>query len=161
MVGVLGSGTPPPDLIAEDLGLVPDFVRESMARLDLPGLKVLRWERHWDRPDHPSIDPREFSERSVATTGTHDIEPLAATADGATSDQRAATLQALMSAGSWLVLIPLQDVFGWTDRINTPAVVDDLNWTWQLPWPVDTWLDHPQAMAAADRLRTWTRVANR
>jgi 4-alpha-glucanotransferase len=161
LVGILGSGDPAPALIAEDLGVIPPFVRESMARLDLPGLKVLRWERYWDRPQQPLIDPRGFPERSVATTGTHDIEPLAATDDGRTDEQRVATLQALLSSGSCLTLIPLQDVFGWTDRINTPAVVDDLNWTWRLPWPVDTWLDGPKTVEPADRLRAWTRDADR
>ncbi len=73
-----------PELIAEDLGSVPPFVRASMERLNLPGLKVLRWERHWDREGQPLIDPQDFPERSVATTGTHDIEPLAATPEGAT-----------------------------------------------------------------------------
>ena len=161
MVGVLGSGTPSPMLIAEDLGLIPDFVRESMARLDLPGLKVLRWERSWNLAGHPAIDPKEFAECSVATTGTHDIEPLAATAEGATDEQRAVTLQSLLSAGSRLTLIPLQDVFGWTERINTPAVVDEINWTWRLPWPVDTWLGDARTVEPADRLRAWTRAADR
>jgi 4-alpha-glucanotransferase len=146
MIGVLGSGSPSPVLIAEDLGVIPPFVRESMTRLDLPGLKVLRWERHWDQP---------------ATTGTHDIEPLAATDDGQTDEQRAVTLQALLLSGSRLTLIPLQDVFGWRERINTPAVVDEINWTWRLPWPVNTWLDDARTVDAADRLRAWTRAAER
>jgi len=161
MIGVLGSGSPSPVLIAEDLGVIPSFVRESMVRLDLPGLKVLRWERHWDRPDHPAIAPIEFPECSVATTGTHDIEPLAATDEGATDGQRAAVLQLLLSSGSRLTLLPLQDVFGWTERINTPAVVDEINWTWRLPWPVDTWLDGSHTVEPANRLRTWTRAAGR
>ncbi len=161
MIGVLGSGSPTPELIAEDLGVIPDFVRASMARLGLPGLKVLRWERQWKQPGTPLIDPRDYPECSVATTGTHDIEPLASTADGQTPEQREAVLQALLSAGSYLSLIPLQDVFGWTDRINTPAVVDDINWTWRLPWPVDTWLDGPGTVAPADLLRGWTRAAGR
>jgi 4-alpha-glucanotransferase len=161
MIGVLGSGSPTPMLIAEDLGVIPPFVRASMARLDLPGLKVLRWEKHWDRPGHPAIDPKEFPDCSVATTGTHDIEPLAATEDGQTDEQRAATLRSLLSAGSRLTLIPLQDVFGWTDRINTPAVVDEINWTWRLPLPVDQWLDGPRTVEPADRLRAWTRDADR
>ncbi len=161
LIGILGSGTPSPELIAEDLGVIPPFVRESMARLDLPGLKVLRWERHWDRPEKPLIDPRDFPELSVATTGTHDIEPLAATDDGQSDAQRSARLRSLLAAGSCLTLIPLQDVFGWTDRINTPAVVDEVNWTWRLPWPVDAWLDREDTIAQADRLRAWTRAAGR
>ena len=35
------------ELIAEDLGTVPDFLRASLARLGVPGCKVLRWERDW------------------------------------------------------------------------------------------------------------------
>jgi 4-alpha-glucanotransferase len=148
-------------VIAEDLGVIPPFVRESMARLDLPGLKVMRWERHWDQPDQPLIDPKEYLARSVATTGTHDIEPIASTPEGKTEEQRERILQSLLSSGSCLTLVPLQDVFGWTDRINTPAVVDEINWTWRLPWPVDIWLDRTDTVARANRLRAWTRDAGR
>lgn len=161
LIGVFAAAESKPELIAEDLGSIPPFVRESMARLNLPGLKVLRWERHWDRDGRPMIDPREFPERSVATTGTHDIEPLAATPEGETEELRTAVLQSLLSAGSYLTLIPVQDVFGWTDRINTPAVVDDVNWTWRLPWAVDTWLDREETVARADQLKAWTREAGR
>lgn len=161
LVQILRGTAGHPEVIAEDLGSVPPFVRESMARLDLPGLKVLRWERHWDREGQPPIDPAEFPERSVATTGTHDIEPLAATAEGASAEQRTAILKSLLSAGSCLALVPLQDVFGWTERINTPAVVDELNWTWKLPWPVDTWLDRDETLGWADTLKLWTREADR
>ena len=149
------------EVFAEDLGSVPTFVRESMARLELPGLKVLRWERHWDRDGHPSIDPATFPEHSVATTGTHDIEPIAATSDGDTPEKRAAIVQSLLGARSYLALLPLQDAFGWTDRINTPAVVDDINWTWHVPFPVDTWLGHDEALSVADQLKAWTRASQR
>jgi len=152
-----GNGDGTTEVFAEDLGSIPPFVRESMARLDLPGLRVLRWQKHWDRDGQPPIDPAEFPERSVATTGTHDIEPLAATPEGATDASREGVLQALLSAGSVLTLVPLQDVFGWTDRINTPAVVDGVNWTWRLPWPVDTWLTRAECVARADQLKAWTR----
>jgi 4-alpha-glucanotransferase len=161
LIGIFASTQPQAELIAEDLGSIPPFVRESMARLDLPGLKVLRWEKHWDREEQPPIDPRDFPERSVATTGTHDIETLASTPEGETDASRAATLRSLLSAGSYLSLIPLQDIFGWTDRINTPAVVDEVNWTWRLPWPVDTWLDREDTVARADQLKEWTREAGR
>jgi 4-alpha-glucanotransferase len=161
LVRILTSASSDTEVIAEDLGSVPAFVRQSMARLDLPGLKVLRWERHWDLEGSPFIDPATFPEASVATTGTHDIEPLAATPEGATASGRDAIVRSLLSAGSFLTLLPLQDVFGWTDRINTPAVVDEINWTWRLPWPVDSWLLHDEALAHADRLKAWTREAGR
>ena len=161
LINILSGAEQRPDLIAEDLGSVPSFVRESMERLDLPGLKVLRWERYWDREGQPLIDPADFAERSVATTGTHDIEPIAATPEGQTEEQRRQILQSLLAAGSCLTLIPLQDVFGWTDRINTPALVDDMNWTWRLPWPVDTWLDREDTVGRADQLKQWTRERDR
>lgn len=161
LVNIFAATESRPELIAEDLGSIPPFVRESMARRNLPGLKVLRWEKHWDREGQPSIDPREFPELSVATTGTHDIEPLADTPEGLTDDSRAAVLQSLLSSASYLTLIPVQDIFGWTDRINTPAIVDDMNWTWRLPWPVDTWLDREGTVARADQLKAWTREAGR
>lgn len=150
-----------PRVIAEDLGSVPPFVRASMQRLSLAGMKVLRWERRDDLPGRPPADPREFPELSVAATGTHDIEPLAALDDGATESAREATLEALLSAESFLALIMLQDVFGWTDRINTPGIVDEANWTWRVPWPVDTWLDREDTRARADWLRQLTRAAGR
>ncbi len=161
LVTIFTSPASRPGVIAEDLGSIPPFVRESMSRLDLPGMKVLRWERHWDREGQPSTDPAEFPARSVATTGTHDIEPLAATPDGDTPDKRITVVQSLLSSGSYLALMPIQDVFGWKDRINTPAVVDEMNWTWRLPWPVDTWLDRGDTIAHADQLKAWTRSAGR
>ena len=161
LIDIFAAAESEPELIAEDLGSVPPFVRASMERLRLPGLKVLRWERHWNREGQPLIDPREFPEQSVATTGTHDIEPLAATPEGAIERARAAIIQSLLSAASCLTLIPLQDVFGWTDRINTPAVVDAVNWTWRLPWTVDTWLDREDTVSRADQLKAWTREAGR
>jgi 4-alpha-glucanotransferase len=45
-------------IIAEDLGLVPDFLRDALAALSVPGCKVLRWERQWREPGAPFIDPR-------------------------------------------------------------------------------------------------------
>ena len=149
-------------IVAEDLGSVPDFVRESLGRMLVPGYKVLRWERYWDVEGQPFRDPSSFPAVSLATSSTHDTETLAGWWDEAGPDERAratalpalraaggdpsapfddplrdALLQALFAAGSNLVVVPMQDIFGWRDRINTPAVVDEINWTWRMPWPVD------------------------
>jgi 4-alpha-glucanotransferase len=51
------------------------------------------------------------------------------------------------------VILPVQDVFGWDDRINTPAVVDDVNWTWRLPWPIETAGEQPEAVRVVTLLR--------
>jgi 4-alpha-glucanotransferase len=146
------------ELIAEDLGSVPEFVRTSLARLGVPGFKVLHWERHWDEAGQPPIDPRTFAALSVATTGTHDLEPLAATLPDHEVRQ---TVRGLLESGSYLSLVPMQDVFGWADRINTPNVVNDLNWTWRVPHPTDQWDRWPEARERQAWLGDLTRAARR
>jgi 4-alpha-glucanotransferase len=146
------------ELIAEDLGTVPPFVRTSIGALGVAGFKVLQWERKWDLPDQPRIDPRTFPPLSVATTGTHDLDPLATTLSPA---EVRAEVGALIGSGSYLALLPIQDVFGWSDRINTPSRVDELNWTWRVPRPVDQWRDWPEAREHQRWLRRLTGAAGR
>jgi 4-alpha-glucanotransferase len=180
-------------IIAEDLGVVPPFVRRSLARLGIPGYKVFRWERDWDLSGQPFHDPASYAPFSVATSGTHDTEPLTvwwATApaeeraavlaipsvrEGLTTDQREAALTsdelpaaardamlaALFASGSNLLILPVQDVFGWSDRINQPATVNDSNWTWRLKWPVEELLSQPEAQAVCKRLRQWATEGRR
>ena len=175
------------EIIAEDLGVVPDFVRESLARLGIPGYRVFRWERHWKVEGQPFRDPVEYPPVSVATSGTHDTEPLAIWWENAPSKERLAALaipsirarlsaddrasaaseprlrpavldallEALFSSRSDLLILPVQDVFGWRDRINQPATVGDQNWTWKLPWPSDHLVTEPEARRVAGRLRAW------
>jgi 4-alpha-glucanotransferase len=165
-------------IIVEDLGTVPDFVRRSLRALRVPGLKVLRWERDWDVEGQPFRDPAAYPQHSVATSGTHDNEPLAEWWDSAGPDERRcvedvpmlraagcspeepfspavrdALLEALYASGSDLLLIPVQDIFGWRDRINTPASVSDTNWTWRMPWPIDDLTRQPDALERARVLR--------
>jgi 4-alpha-glucanotransferase len=59
------------------------------------------------------------------------------------------------------VMVPLQDVFGWDARINTPATVNDSNWTWRVPVPVDQWQASPEWVERAASLRDWSRHAAR
>jgi 4-alpha-glucanotransferase len=169
-------------IIAEDLGTVPDFVRESLARLDVPGYRVLRWEREWNQPGQPFRQPARYPARSLATTGTHDTDPLAIAWDDAPPDERRAigelaslsdvdrdfdhdirdaVLKLLYASGSDLLVIPIQDLFGWRDRINTPATVGDTNWTWRLPWPVDRLDAEPAARERAATLRQWAASTSR
>jgi 4-alpha-glucanotransferase len=167
---------PGTEIIAEDLGVVPDFVRASLARLSIPGYKVLRWERHWHTEGQPFKDPTEYPAVAVATSGTHDTETMAAWWEGAKPDEQEAVLaipsvrarltgddrvrdaliETLVASGADLLILPIQDAFGWRDRINQPATVNDSNWTWRLPWPVDRMLTEPEAVDVASRLRQWT-----
>ena len=173
------------EIIAEDLGVIPDFVRESLTRLGIPGYRVFRWERHWHQVGQPYRDPAEYPPRSVATSGTHDTEPLVIWWEGAEPTERRAALEipsirhlmsvddrlraisepsltpsvrttlleALCASRSNLLILPIQDVFGWRARINQPATVGDQNWTWKLPWPSDRLLTQPEAIGVALQLR--------
>jgi len=158
-------------LIAEDLGVIPAFVRETLARLGIPGFKVLRWEREWDVEGRPFRDPAAYPRVSVATSGTHDTETNAQWWDEAPIEERRAAaavlgagcdpeapfddrirdaiLQALFASGSEIAIIPIHDVFGWRERINTPALISDENWTWRLPWPVEDLQTNPIAVERA------------
>lgn len=168
-------------VVAEDLGVIPDFVRESQRRLGIPGCKVFRWERDWDLPDQPFRDPETYPPLSLATTGTHDTETLAEwwetapheerlqaaalpflssrlldpTAPDCDQTTRDRLLEMMVASASNLVLLPIQDIFGWRDRINIPGTVAEFNWTWRLPWPVDILEHHPIAAARADTLAGW------
>jgi 4-alpha-glucanotransferase len=177
------------EVIAEDLGVIPLFVRASLALLGVPGYRVFRWERRWHEPGWPFVDPSEYPAVSVATTGTHDTETLAAWWDACQYDERRAALatravrqlldgrdlvnesflpevrdvllQALLASGSNIALFPVQDIFGWRERINTPATVSDNNWTYRLPWLSDQMSAAPEAVERQERLREWARHHNR
>jgi 4-alpha-glucanotransferase len=68
---------------------------------------------------------------------------------------RDALLEALFASGSDLLTLPIQDVFGWVDRVNVPAIIDATNWTWRLPWPVDALEAQPEAAERQQVLRGW------
>ena len=170
-------------IIAEDLGVIPDFVREVLTRLEIPGYKVMRWEREWKEKGKPFKDPLTYPACSVATSGTHDTETMAEWWDEAPVGEREALakvdhdgppdpdpgapfnditrdaiLQLLYRAASDIVLLPIQDVFGWKDRINTPALINDDNWTWRLPWLLEDMVKDP---SAAERAVFTRKLASR
>jgi 4-alpha-glucanotransferase len=60
-----------------------------------------------------------------------------------------------------LVILPIQDVFGWRDRINVPGTVGGDNWTYSLPWPVDRLSQVREASEAAARMRRCAEASAR
>jgi 4-alpha-glucanotransferase len=145
-------------VIAEDLGVVPPFVRTSLDATGIPGYRVLRWERHWDDPGQPFRDPATWPAVSVATTGTHDTDSMADWYDGMSDDERRAflalpelaalrargparfdegvrdaVLELVYRSGSDLLLLPFQDAFGMRERVNVPGTVNEQNWTYRIP----------------------------
>ena len=81
--------------------------------------------------------------------------------DALSPSLRDALIRALFDAQSELTMLPIQDVFGWHDRINTPARIDEENWTWRMPWPVDRLDEIREARARAEALASWIREAGR
>jgi len=141
-------------VIAEDLGVVPDFVRASLNRCQIPGYRVLRWEKDGEA----FRDPAAWPAVSVATTGTHDTESLADWYDALPDRERDAflaipglsglavrpplrfdaavrdaVLETVYQSGSDLVLLPFQDALGKRERVNVPGTVNDVNWSYRTP----------------------------
>jgi 4-alpha-glucanotransferase len=140
------------EVIAEDLGMVPPFLPPSLERLGIPGYRVLRWETE---SDGHFRDPAGWPERSVATNGTHDIEPNAAwyrellprerhqlarvsglqrleAGPSWGAEVRDLLLQVVYAAPSRLSINPMQDLLGIADRINVPGTVAETNWTYRM-----------------------------
>jgi 4-alpha-glucanotransferase len=170
----------PEGIVAEDLGAVPPFVRECLAELGIPGYKVLRWERQGRR----FCDPRGYPECSVATTGTHDTDGLVPWWRSLDEAERAALLELLpeappappeeidphvrfgllgrlYEAGSRYAIVPLQDLFGWEERINRPGTVGPENWTARMPVSVEELLEAPPLREVAQRLAASIDAAGR
>ena len=144
--------------VAEDLGLIPPYVGEVLRELNIPGYKVMRWEKG---NDGNYSDPGAYHPVSLATSSTHDNEPLADwwdTVDHAEkklfwklvsgedsrppvfSKAREKALASLLGAGSRIVILPIQDIFGSRDRVNTPGTLGDHNWTYRFPTPAENFI---------------------
>jgi 4-alpha-glucanotransferase len=155
IMNALGSGGA--GLIAEDLGMVPPFVRASLTLLGIPGFRVLRWEKDGDA----FRDPVMWPALSVAATGTHDTDAAAVwweqlgggereallglrafrglSRSGAgqfSPEVHRAMLEAMYGSGSDLLLMPVQDLLGGRERINLPGTVNPENWTYRMPYSI-------------------------
>ncbi|MDC0710595.1 4-alpha-glucanotransferase [Stigmatella sp. ncwal1] len=168
-------------IVAEDLGVIPPFVRNILANLGLPGYRVLRWERD----DMVYRHPHQYPAVSLATTGTHDTEPMADWWESARDDERAAVakawpefqgvesakaftaevhramLAAALNSSSNLCVLPWQDILGTRDRINLPGTMSDSNWAYRISQNTEDLLEDPQSRAAAERLAWLTASARR
>jgi 4-alpha-glucanotransferase len=174
-------------VVAEDLGVIPPFVRASLSALGIPGYKVMRWEKiNEGTPEEAFVSPADYPEISLATTSTHDTDMLAEWWDAAPADERermlallaiapAATriadidfdqvrdtiLAALYASASRMVMIPIQDLFGWRERINLPGTVGPANWSWRLPLAIEDIGQDPVSSAQVAQLRATAIKAGR
>jgi 4-alpha-glucanotransferase len=161
------------EVIAEDLGTVPSFLRASLDRLAVPGYRVLRWEKE----DKAYRDPASYPKLSVATNATHDTDTTAEWYETLSADERQllakvpgleaaaknprfndtmreALLTALYRAPSQLVIVPFQDLLGHRERVNVPGTVSDANWSYRMPMSIEQLINDN---AGAERLRQLAR----
>ncbi len=146
-------------VVAEDLGVVPDYVRPNLRSLGIAGFKIPQWEMR-----DGMIIPGEMYERlSVATYATHDHQPIRALWDEFLEHQDSdrgrqaratlemialfaglspkvdaldfekhfypAMMEALFRCNSWIAIVMVTDLLARTYRFNVPGTKANLNWT--------------------------------
>lgn len=141
------SGLP---IIAEDLGIITEDVKEVMHQFGFPGMKVLLFAFGEDNPEHPYL-PHNFVRNCVVYTGTHDNNTVVGWFDGeATADEKKRLfrylgrevsrkevswelIRAAMMSISNATVFPVQDVLGLGKeaRMNTPSTCEG-NYRWRL-----------------------------
>jgi 4-alpha-glucanotransferase len=131
-------------LVAEDLGVITDDVRELLSALGIPGMKVLQFGFSEDDSEHL---PHRHTANAVVYTGTHDNDTTRGWFASLGEEGRRRVLDYVGGDGgdiardfireaytsvAGLAVVPLQDVFGLNSeaRMNTPAVARG-NWTWR------------------------------
>lgn len=146
-------------IVAEDLGVIDDGVRELMRKTGYPGMKVLEFA--FDGNPYNEYRPSNYStENCVAYTGTHDNMPLKAFIDkmggeerrtfercireecqklnvryhgGNTEGECQTALRLLLASRAETVIIPFHDILtlGAEARINFPSKLSRDNWSFR------------------------------
>jgi 4-alpha-glucanotransferase len=171
-------GVDPPRAIAEDLGVIPPFVRASLRELGMPGYRVLPWEKDWDVGVYR--DPKAFPANAVVCWSTHDTASIVGWWDELPAEDRKqlaertgvtegmndgerslALLKDLYDSSAVLSLVLASEILGTRDRINTPGTVGQENWTWRLPRPIEELDAAPQVRERLATLRALVEASGR
>lgn len=146
-------------IVAEDLGIIDDGVRELMRKTGYPGMKVLEFA--FDGNPQNGYKPTKYgTDHCVAYTGTHDNLPLKAFIERLSGDNRRAferdmreeckalgvpyrggsagaecrtAVRLLFSSRADTVIVPMNDalVLGGESRINYPSTLSQENWSFR------------------------------
>ena len=116
------------NIVAEDLGIIPESVSELRKRRNLPGMVILQFSNDDDNNPH-NLENHTLD--TVVYTGTHDNDT---TVGWGIKPVDETVIDALNSVSN-LAIIPLQDVLklGSEARMNTPGTKEG-NWTWRCKW---------------------------
>ena len=137
-------------IIAEDLGIITDNVREIMRHFEFPGMKVLQFAFSGNISTNPYA-PHNHVKDCIIYTGTHDNNTTKGWFErDATKEERENLFHylgrevsvqninwefikmAMLSVAN-LTIIPMQDILGLGEeaRMNRPATTEG-NWVWRL-----------------------------
>jgi 4-alpha-glucanotransferase len=184
------------EIIAEDLGWVPDYVRPHLERLGIAGFRI----PHWDCNEHGHPLPGHlFPECSFATYSTHDHDPIGAIwnhchqalhqphhsdpgadrslsilaafagiprpADGRwprfTDGIQWRLFKTLFASRSRYAVLMVTELFGLSDRINSPGTWGGANWRFRLPWTLSEIRSRPELRATGDKLSSIIGITRR
>ncbi|HEX5420684.1 MAG TPA: 4-alpha-glucanotransferase [Gammaproteobacteria bacterium] len=157
-------------LVAEDLGIITDEVRELRDEFDLPGMAVLQFAFDGTE-DNPHL-PRNQRQNSVCYTGTHDNDTSVGWYRNQDEEHRRYIADELgkspltmpgdlidtaYAAPAQLAVIPMQDLLGLdsSGRMNSPGT-KDRNWSWRFDWSE---VEHGVAVEARRRAERYDRAA--
>lgn len=141
------------NIVAEDLGVITQEVRDLREKVGFPGMKVLLFAFDGN-PENTFLPHTYTTTNSVVYTGTHDNNTVVGWffnndrtdeerrrvkiyTNGNPSNQQAIhhdMIYLAMSSVSTLAILPLQDILGFGDdcRMNTPGQAEG-NWRWRCP----------------------------
>ncbi|MBE7089593.1 MAG: 4-alpha-glucanotransferase [Clostridiales bacterium] len=168
-------------IIAEDLGIIDDGVRELLSYTGYPGMKILSFAFNGEK-DNLYL-PEHIEENSVCYTGTHDNNTLFGLLSDSDNwdynnficgvseslkkfkikrkiDTKKRMARAIIKLGfnskANLFILPLQDValLGGEYRVNEPGTVKDQNWSVRIG-------KGSMNERAINRLKKLTKSANR
>jgi 4-alpha-glucanotransferase len=150
-------------VVGEDLGTVPDEVRDLLAEWEMLGMHEEQF--HMTPPMMPDTGLADIPARSVTGIRTHDMQPFAAfvteQGDGLVEYRRRlgvelgrevgpsygevldAVLELLARSPSALVTVDLDDLTGETEHHNVPGKVLESSWGRRLDRPLSELLDDP------------------
>jgi 4-alpha-glucanotransferase len=140
----------PIPVVAEDLGVITQDVKDAMARLEFPGMKILIFAFDGDVAQNPYA-PKNHVKNCVLYTGTHDCNTVRGWFDDELSEESRSKLETVigdtvcadtvsekmmllaMSSIADTVVLPMQDVLGLGSetRMNCPGTAEN-NWEWRL-----------------------------
>lgn len=143
--------------IGEDLGVVPDSVRDALKSLGICGTKIMRWERDWNNGS-TFIPYDQYLPQSLTSVSTHDSEPVRLWWESFPEDAKAyasfknweyqptlsldrqreilydshrtQSLFHINLLGEYLSLVQsFREEDPLQERINTPGIISEKNWS--------------------------------